>query len=94
MLFKAKYRGATIAGADVKAAIIAALVARFKEYDLGGYSQVAGAGVIYVTDLRGTVERAHPAIVNATLSSPSADVAIALGHQAVLIASTGTETGQ
>ncbi len=90
--YRAKYLGQAIAGADVKAAINAALVDRFKNYPIGGFDQVAGAGTIYASDLRGTVDRAHPAIYSTVLSSPAGDTAIALGHVAVNYAPTGTET--
>lgn len=82
--YKAIYKGKAIVGADVTAAIQAALVARFKEYDIGGYEQTAGAGTIYASDIRATVEKAHPAIYSATLSSPAGDTALSVGQVAVL----------
>jgi hypothetical protein len=90
--YRAKYLGQAVAGADVKAAINAALIDRFKNYPIGGFDQTAGAGTIYVSDVRGVVERAHPAIYFAALSSPAGDTALALGHDAVLTTPTGTET--
>jgi hypothetical protein len=91
--FRAKYLGAAIVSTDVKAAINAALIARFRgDYDIGGFDQTAGAGTIYASDIRGVVERAHPAIYSAVLSSPAGDTALALGHVARLTSPTGTET--
>lgn len=91
--YRAKYLGAAILGPDVKAAIVAALTNRFQaDYDIGGFDQTAGAGTIYASDIRGVVERAHPAIYSAVLSSPAGDTAIALGHVAHLTTPTGTET--
>ena len=90
--YRAKYLGQAVAGVDVKAAIITALVDRFKNYPIGGFDQVAGAGTIYASDVRAVVERAHPAIYAATLSSPAGDTALALGRVAVLTTPTGTET--
>lgn len=90
--YRAKYLGRAVSGVDVKAAIVAALIDRFKNYPIGGFDQVAGAGTIYASDLRGVVERAHPAIYFGALSSPAGDTALALGHDAVLVTPTGTET--
>lgn len=91
--YRAKYLGAAIVGTDVKAAINAALVARFRgDYDIGGFDQTLGAGTIYASDIRGVVERAHPAIYSATLSSPAGDTVIGLGCVAHLTTPTGTET--
>ena len=89
--YRAKYMGRAVTGPEVKAAIIAALTARFIEYPIGGFDQVAGAGTIYLEEIRGTVKSAHPAIYEATLSSPGGDTAIALGHVARLTTPTGTE---
>ncbi len=89
--YQAKYNGQAVAGADVKTAIGDALEARFSGYPIGGFDQVLGAGTIYASDLRGVVERAHPAIYTATLSSPAGDTALALGRVAVLTTPTGTE---
>jgi hypothetical protein len=82
--YKAKLGGKVIAGADVTAAIQSALTARFTQYDIGGFDQVAGAGTIYASDVRATVEKAHPAIYSATLSSPAGDTALSVGEVAVL----------
>jgi hypothetical protein len=90
--YQATYQGRPVAGADVKAAIVAALTARFTDVPIGGFDQVSGAGTLYVSDLRGTVDSAHPAIYSTTLSAPAGDVAITLGHVAVLTTPTGTET--
>ncbi len=93
VLFQLKYKGKTIASADVKKAINDALTARFKEYPIGGFDQTAGAGTIYASDLRSVVERSHPAIYKVTLSNPGGDTAIPLGHVPTLNNPTGTETG-
>lgn len=90
--YRAKYLGQSISGAVVKAAIGAALEDRFANYPIGGFDQTAGAGTIYAADVRAVVERAHPAIYTATLSSPAGDTALALGRVAVLTTPTGTET--
>lgn len=91
--FRAKYLGQSITSTVVHDAIVAALTDRFRNYPIGGFDQVAGAGTIYASDLRGTVDRAHPAIYSTVLSSPGGDTAIALGHVATLTFGGGsTET--
>jgi hypothetical protein len=90
--YLATYEGQSIASADVKAAIVAALTARFRGYPIGGFDRVLGAGTIYASDIRSVVERAHPAIYTATLASPAGNTALALGRVAVLTTPTGTET--
>lgn len=90
--YRTKFGGKAIDGADVHAAIVAALTALFSSIPIGGFDQVAGAGVVYIELLRGTVLGAHPAIYNTTLSSPVGDTAIALGNVAVNASSGGTET--
>lgn len=90
--YSSVYHGRPIVGADVKAAIVAALTARFVDFPIGGFDQVSGAGTIYASDLRGTVDSAHPAIYSTTLSSPAGNTAIARGYDAVLVSPTGTET--
>jgi len=87
--YKAKYNGVPVAGADVTAAIQAALVARFRGYDIGGYDQVAGAGTIYGNDVSSTVERAHPAIYSAGVSS-GGNISLAIGEVAVLALGGGS----
>ena len=91
--YLAKYQGQSVSSTDVHDAIGAALVDRFRNYPIGGFDRVAGAGTIYASDLRGVVERAHPAIYSAVLSAPAGDTALALGRVATLHASSdGTET--
>lgn len=86
------YLGQAVTGPVVKAAIVAAVNARFRQYPIGGYKQTAGAGSISLEEIRSTVKSAHPAISDATLSSPVGTTAIALGHVPHLTAATGTET--
>ena len=90
--YRAKYRGAPVLGSAVKAAIVAALVERFEEYPIGGFEQTAGAGVLPLEEIRGTVKSAHPAIIDAVMSSPVGDTAISVGEVAHLLTPTGTET--
>ncbi len=90
--YLAKYQGRAVTAASVSAAIVAALGARMVTYPIGGFDQVLGAGTIYASDLRGTVDRAHPAIYSTVLSAPAGDTAILLGHVAVIDANAGGST--
>lgn len=75
--------GPGITAAAVKAAIVADLVAAFKNFDIGGDDQVAGAGVIYTTDLRAIAANAYPGLYNVAVTTPAgASTALALGEVA------------
>lgn len=91
--YQLRYAGKAVLGSTVKAAIVAALTARFTTYPIGGFDVVGLHGTIYAEDIRATVKGAHPAIYNATISAPAGDTSITLGHVAVLTSPTGTETG-
>ncbi len=82
--YKATLGGVPVTGTAVTAAIQAALVSRFENYDIGGYDQVAGAGTIYLEDVRSTVHHSHPAIYQTAISSPAGNTALAIGEVAVL----------
>lgn len=91
--YQALYLGKAVSGATVRAAIIAALTARFKLYPIGGYKQTLGAGSISLEEIRGTVKASHPAISDVTLASPVASTPLLAGEVAVLDTDlTSTET--
>lgn len=90
--YNALFLGKAVTGPTVKAAINAALKARFAVYPIGGFKQTAGIGSISLEEIRSTVKGAHPAISDATLSSPVGSTTILLGQVAVLTTPTGTET--
>lgn len=70
----------------VKQAIVAALVAAFAGFPIGGFDQTDGAGVIYTTDLRAIVATAYPGLYDALITTPAgATTPIALGQVATLI---------
>ena len=70
---------------DVKNAIVSALSAAFATFEIGGFDQVAGAGVIYTVDLSGIVRDAFPGIYDVTITTPgTSTTALAIGHVAVL----------
>ncbi len=69
----------------VKNAIVAALTTAFASFEIGGFDQVAGAGVIYTVDLSGIVRDAFPGIYDVTIVAPAgASTALAIGEVAVL----------
>lgn len=72
--------------AEAEAAILARLsLTTFPGFKIGGRDQVAGAGVIYTSDLLGEVKAAYPGLYGEALSSPAVSTtAIALGHVATL----------
>ncbi len=91
--YNALFLGRAVTGTTIKAAITAALIARFAIYPISGFKQIAGAGTIALEEIRGTIKGAHPAISDATLVTPVAAVALAIGEVAVLsIDLTSTET--
>jgi hypothetical protein len=90
--YQALYLGRAVTSTAVKAAINAALTARFLLYPIGGFKQTAGAGTISLEEIRGTVKSAHPAISDATLSSPVGATALAIGRVAKLTTPDGTQT--
>jgi hypothetical protein len=82
--------GVTTGG--VETAIADALAAYFSTIDIGGYDQTAGAGTLYADKIKAVIAKAWPTIYHTTMAAPSADVALALGHVAVLGAITPTVT--
>lgn len=77
----------------VKNAIVAGLTAAFAEFEIGGFDQVAGAGVVYTVDLEGIVKASYAGIYDVSLSSPGgASTAIAFGNVAVLDSVAGDWT--
>jgi hypothetical protein len=90
--YSALFLGRAVTGPTIKAAINAALEARFPLYPVGGFKQTLGAGSISLEEIRATVKGAHPAIGDATLSSPVGSTALAIGRVPVLTTPTGTET--
>jgi len=55
----------------VRAAILEALAKLFKAYPIGGRDQVAGAGVMYTTDIHGAVATSYPGLYNAVVTTPA-----------------------
>lgn len=76
--------GAGVSAAGVAAKIGTALSDYFATIPIGGYDQTLGAGTLYLDEIRAVVSRADPAIYHVALSSPGADVALALGEVATL----------
>lgn len=81
--------GAGVSAASVAAKIATALTAYFATVDIGGYDQTAGAGTLYLDEIRAVVSRADPSIYHVVLSSPGADIALALGEVATLTNNIG-----
>ncbi len=68
-----------------RTAIVAAEVAAFATFKIGGRDQVAGAGVIYTADLEGIARNAYPGLYNVLVSTPAgATTALAAGEVAVV----------
>lgn len=84
---------AGVTAAIVKAAIVAGLTAAFSDFEIGGFDQVAGAGVIYTVDLEGIVKASYPGIYDVALVAPAgASTAILLGYVPVLSTAVGDWT--
>jgi len=84
--------GSGVTSAVVEAAADAALALAFPTWDIGGFDQTAGAGVIYQKELEATANGAHPRIYLATVATPSSNPALAKGDVAVLGTTSWTTT--
>lgn len=79
--------------AAAEAAAEAAVGAAFEDFPIGGVDQVAGAGVIYTTDLRAVASDAYSGLYNVLVTTPAgASTALALGQVATLTSATFTVT--
>lgn len=75
--------GPGVVSATVRQAIVDALVAAFPTFPIGGVDQVAGAGVIYTTDLRSIAATAYPGLYDVLTTTPAgASTALAVGQMA------------
>jgi hypothetical protein len=84
-------QGAQGVAAPVFAAIEASMSnVYFAGVDIGGFDQTAGAGTLYADEIRSQIAAVWPTTYHTTLSAPGADVALAVGHVAVVGAFTGT----
>ncbi len=78
---------------DVQNAIVAALSTAFAGFEIGGFDQSAGAGVVYTVDLNGIVRDAFPGIYDVAITTPgTSTTALALGHVGVLSTVAGSWT--
>jgi hypothetical protein len=69
--------------AAVRAAILAKMAATYAAYPVGGRDQVAGAGVLYKSDLQGALATAYPGIYDPAITTPAAaTTALAAGRVA------------
>jgi hypothetical protein len=76
---------------EVGDAVSAALSSFFAAYPLGGKTIDDGATWwLFLSALRGLIQRAHPAIVTVVLSSPSADTEMEPGDRANLTGAVGS----
>ncbi len=77
----------------VRTAIVAAYTPAFAAFDIGGVDQVAGAGVIYTSDLQGIGRDSYPGLYDFIVTTPGASsTAIAVGHVATVSTAAGSWT--
>jgi len=83
-----------VTAALVAQGIVAALNANGKKIPIGGVDQVAGAGVVYTTDLEGYAREGYPGIYDVLVTTPAgASTAIAVGHVPVIQSVAGDGLG-
>jgi hypothetical protein len=77
---------------ELQTKITEALAAYVGPFPIGGIDQVAGAGVIYMSDLGGVARDAWPGLYGVVIVAPAfPSVALTLGHEAVLDSNPTTD---
>lgn len=77
---------------EIKAAILAACIAVFRDYPIGGLNTAGGGGWLYADFLRSVIERASVGAFSVTLTTPAADVALTASQVATLTMTVGDIT--
>lgn len=89
VVYADKAYGAT--AGEVQAAIDAALSTFFATYPLGGTTIDGGLTYwCFLSAIRGTIQKAHPAIITTVLSAPLGDTAMSPGDRANLVTGGGS----
>lgn len=76
--------GAGATAAEIKTAINAALTAYFATYPIGGLTINGTDYYVFKNKVRSIIERAHSAVISATVTTPAADVELETGEFAAL----------